>query len=355
MTWESLNEVLARLEAGTPPPPTAGLFGASIHPTEAALVLIPVPWDTTVSYGAGTAKAPETVTTASHQLDLEDPFFDRPYRAGITMLPPDAEIAALNEESRPRALKVIDVGGDVPSDDPNLAAVNAASRRVNARVEALAREQIAAGRIAAVLGGDHSSPYGLIKGLGDVHKDGFGILHFDAHYDLRNAYEGFAHSHASIMRNVMETIPAVTMLAQVGIRDFSGDEAAYARALGKRGAQYTGAALFRRKAHGQSWDTVAKEIIGKLPAKVYVSFDIDGLDPAFCPGTGTPVPGGLSYDEALYLLEELATSGRKIIGFDLCEVAPGPEGDEWDANVGARVLYKLCGATLHSQGHCNLV
>jgi len=85
---------------------------------------------------------------------------------------------------------------------------------------------------------------------------------------------------------------------------------------------------------------------------VYISFDIDGLDPAFCPTTGTPVAGGLSWDEALYLIEALVDSGRKIIGFDLCEVAPGKDGSEWDANVGARLLYKLCGAALKSQGMC---
>ncbi len=355
MTWEALADVLARLESGTPPPPWAGVFGASVRPEDADLVLIPVPWDATVSYGAGTAKGPEAMTSASHQLDLEDPFFHKPYRCGITMLPADAEITGLNGESRVRALKVIESEGGVDGGDPDLTAVNAASARVNARVEALAKEQLQAGRLVGVVGGDHSSPYGLIKALGEVHgREGFGILHVDAHFDLRRAYEGFAHSHASIMHNVMETVPAVRMLAQLGIRDYSGEERAYAHGLGARGAQYTGAALFRRKARGESWDHIVREILGKLPQNVYVSFDVDGLDAAFCPGTGTPVPGGLSYDEALYLIEELATSGRRIVGFDLCEVAPGEGGDEWDANVGARLLYKLCGAALHSNGKCKL-
>jgi agmatinase len=354
MIWEALSDVLGRLEAGTPPPPSAGVFGASVHPSDCALVLIPVPWDTTVSYGAGTAMGPDAITTASHQLDLEDPCFDRPYRCGITMLPADQEILDLNGRARGHALKVIEAVSAVAADDPNLAAVNAASAAVNNRVEALAEEQLGAGRLVGIVGGDHSSPYGLLRALGRKHaKDGFGILHFDAHFDLRRAYEGFTHSHASIMYNVMETIPAVSMLAQVGIRDFSGEEAAYARRLGRRGAQFTGAALFRRKAKGDNWDRVTREILAQLPQNVYVSFDIDGLDAAFCPGTGTPVPGGLTYDEALYLVEELAASGRTIVGFDLCEVAPGE--DEWDANVGARVLYKLCGAALNSNGKCGLI
>ena len=80
----------------------------------------------------------------------------------------------------------------------------------------------------------------------------------------------------------------------------------------------------------------------RSPSRVWVSCDIDGLDPALCPHTGTPVPGGLSFFEFCLLLEELVSAGRQIVGFDLCEVAPGPRGEEWDANVGARVLYKLC-------------
>ena len=88
-------------------------------------------------------------------------------------------------------------------------------------------------------------------------------------------------------------------------------------------------------------------IIACLPEKAYVSFDIDGLAPEYCPHTGTPVPGGLSFAEAVYLLDRLTASGREVVGFDLCEVAPDPAGDDdWDANVGARMLYKLCNFAL---------
>jgi agmatinase len=92
-----------------------------------------------------------------------------------------------------------------------------------------------------------------------------------------------------------------------------------------------------------------KEIIESLPEKVYISFDIDGLDPRFCPHTGTPVPGGLDFHEAVELIKAVALTGRKIIGFDLNEVAPGPN-DDWDANVGARLLWQLSLWTGVSQG-----
>ena len=122
--------------------------------------------------------------------------------------------------------------------------------------------------------------------------------------------------------------------------------------LGGRGSCFYGRDIFRMKAEGRSFKSIADEIIATLPANVYVSFDIDGLDPSYCPSTGTPVPGGLSFDEAVYILEALAVSGRKVVGFDLTEVAPGADGSEWDANVGARLLYKLCGCLLKSRRLC---
>ena len=350
--YERLKDALKRLEDGTPPPPWAGLFGASVTPEDCKLVLIPVPWDATVSYGVGTAKGPEAILGASHQLDLEDGRFEQPYRAGITMLPEDREIATLNKSARAHATKVIEVSGPHAADDQDIRYVNEASRRVNERVETAAREQLNAGRLVGVVGGDHSSPFGLIKALGDRHKDGFGILHVDAHMDLRHAFEGFTDSHASIMRNVMDRVPQVKKLVQIAVRDYSAEERGYAMQLGGRAAVYTNADIFRRQARGEAWGKLAAEIIGQLPERVYISFDIDGLDPSFCPNTGTPVPGGLSYDAAVYLIEELASSGRKIIGFDLCEVAPAEDGNEWDANVGSRLLYKLCGAILFSHGAC---
>jgi hypothetical protein len=110
------------------------------------------------------------------------------------------------------------------------------------------------------------------------------------------------------------------------------------------------AELARRRFDGESWSSVVREIVDALPQYVYLSFDIDGLDPTLCPHTGTPVPGGLQFQEACALLSAVAKSGRTIVGFDLCEVAPGPDGDEWDGNVGARLLYKMVGATLRSRG-----
>jgi agmatinase len=176
-----------------------------------------------------------------------------------------------------------------------------------------------------------------------------GILHVDAHADLRRAYEGFRWSHASIFWNVLSECPGVEKLVQVGVRDFGHAEMRSIEDSGGRIETFFEADLRSSQARGESWDSACHRVVAPLPDEVYVSFDIDGLSADLCPHTGTPVPGGLSFGEACHLLRTLALSGKRVVGFDLCEVAPGPKGDEWDANVGARVLYKLIGWALRSQ------
>lgn len=348
----SFSAVMADLESGLPSPKDAGFLGASLDPLDCKLVLIPVPWEATTSYGGGTSAGPEVMIPASHQLDLEDAAFGKAFRAGIAVLPEDPSIRQLNESARAAALRVIEAieGKKAPGKDLDL--VNASSERVNKSVYDSAMTWLNQGKLVGVIGGDHASPQGLIQALAETVQGGFGVLHFDAHHDLRVAYEGFVYSHASIFYNVMNSYKNVTKLVQVGIRDYSRDERAYMSDLGDRGKCFYGRDIFRAKAEGKTFQQIAKEIVDALPKNVYVSFDIDGLDPSYCPSTGTPVPGGLSYDEACYILETLAASGKTVVGFDLCEVAPSPGGDEWDANVGARMLYKLCGCLLRSQKLC---
>ena len=332
---------------GEPPPPDAGLFGMDPDEKDSTVILIPVAWDATTSYGRGTAGGPAGIVQASHQLDLEDLSFGQPYKAGLKMGEELQGISALNEEAT-RLVEHLRASGP---DTEAVARVNSLSRQVNRLTEQRAADILDQGKIAAVVGGDHSSPYGAIKALAE--KQEFGILHIDAHFDLRNAYEGFEHSHASIMYNVLNDLPQVKKLVQTGIRDFCSAEAEEAERQGDRVRVFYDQELFRHLALGNSFADWVKEVISCLPDKVWVSFDIDGLAAAYGPSTGTPEPGGLSYHQAMYLLEQLALSGKKIVGFDLCEVAPDKDGNEWDLNVGARVLYRLCGAALFSQGLIN--
>jgi agmatinase len=328
-----------------------GIYGLPHTPDEARVILVPVPWEPTTSYRRGTARGPAAILHASRQVDLFDVQTGRPYQAGIAMLDVDPEIAAWNDEACAASAPVIAAGGDVAGDadlEARLARVNALSEQLDARVEAIVRGHLDGGKIVGVVGGDHSTPFGSIAAHA-ARYPGLGVLHVDAHADLRDAYEGFTRSHASIMRNVADRLPGVARIVQVGIRDLSEDEHAFIQASGGRVSTLFDADVARRTFEGEPFAKIARAAVARLPRHVYVSFDIDGLDPALCPSTGTPVPGGLSFHQAAALLAYVEESGRTIVGFDLNEVAPGPGGDEWDGNVGARLLYKLIGFALRSR------
>ena len=217
---------------------------------------------------------------------------------------------------------------------------------MNANIGAQAARWLDAGKIVGLVGGDHSTPYGLIRALGDRHGE-FGILHIDAHCDLRRAYEGFEYSHASIMYNVLRDVPQAERIVEVGVRDYCDAEAELARSS-ERIRMFDDTQLSAAAFEGETWGATCRRIVAELPERVYVSFDIDGLSVEYCPHTGTPVAGGLTFNQAVYLLHETVRSGRRIIGFDVVEVVPRP-GSSIDASTGARILYKLCGLTLKSE------
>ncbi len=329
-----------------------GLFGIPTSAEKARIVIVPVPWEVTTSYGAGTARGPETVWKASPQIDLFDLELGRAYEQGYHLLPIPAALQELNDQLKPKAIKVrtqLEEKGELTTAGKKLLSeINEGCARMSEWVFGECAAILKRGQIPAVLGGDHSSPEGCMRAVSQATSGSFGVLHLDAHADLRMQYQGFERSHASIMNNVMNSDWRPQKLVQVAIRDFCQEE--YELIQQRDQIQtFFDLNLKRSLFEGESWASICARIVADLPEQVYVSFDIDGLSPDNCPHTGTPVPGGLSFDQANYLLRTLVESGRKIVGFDLNEVAPGPEGNEWDGNVGARLLYKLCGWTIKSQ------
>ena len=347
-------------------------FGMPFPNDECPVVLISVPWDATVSYSEGTAEGPEAITEASVQVDLFDEAIEDSALLKIgtdeTVIDLEQEeadngpshikvsdyIKALSQDSRAKACRIIDrlaAGGELDRELVELLTqVNRASESVNYLVEQICAGYLSQGKIPGVVGGEHSVSFGAVKAAAASLPEGqkLGVLQFDAHADLRNAYEGFEHSHASIMFNILSKIGNIGHLTQVGIRDFCTEEYDTIMREGRISA-FTDRQIEESRAEGQTWKSICQRIIDSLPEYVYISFDIDGLDPSLCPNTGTPVPGGLSFQDAVYLLRQVA-SLRKIVGFDLCEVAParskgemavGGKENEWDANVGARLLHKL--------------
>lgn len=322
------------------PADEGGLFGLPHPPDDASVVVLPVPFEPTASSGHGTADAPPAVLEASYQVDLSDPETGEPWRQGIALADEAPWMRDLNERCLALAARARE------GDEEALAQVNAASDRVTDHVEAFTAAVLDDGRIPGILGGDHSVPLGAFRAA-TARYPGMGILHVDAHADLRVAYEGFTQSHASIFYNALQ-LPGLEALVQVGLRDLGRKERALA-AADDRVHWFTEQTLMAHEHSGRGFGELADAIVGCLPKHVWISFDIDGLDPALCPGTGTPVPGGLSWREAMGLLSALGRSGRHIVGFDLCEVG----SSSWDANVGARLLYKLSGWALASQSEAS--
>ncbi len=337
-----------------------GIFGVSTTEAEARIVLLPVPWEVTTSYGKGASQGPCLILQASEQVDLFDLELGPVYKAGIHLRDIPQPIYQLSVENKSLAQKLLrrDLLADsispmaIPfskedsseSPDGILERINKACEYMTTWVYQQSKELLTQGKLLGLIGGDHSTPLGALKALSEKHQGNFGVLHIDAHADLRCSYQGFHQSHASIMYNLMTSAFKPRNLIQVGLRDFCEEEFLFIKDHPQDIKAFFDLDMKQRMFRGSTWEQICQEIVSALPQNVYISFDIDGLDPALCPHTGTPVPGGLSLDQAYFLLRSLAQSHKRIIGFDLNEVSCGGLDDaEWDGNVGARLLYKLCG------------
>lgn len=320
---------------------SGNLFGLPFSQEHAELLIIPVPWEVTVSYHAGTSAGPDAILKASSQLDLYMKDIPDAWKLGVSMVLIPEEL--FEESKKLRELTSMHIarlekGEAFDVEDPLLKSINDACENLNIYVKSTTQKYLKAGKMVGLVGGEHSTPMGFIRALSEQY-DRFGILQIDAHADLRKSYEGFTYSHASIMYNVLK-LPSVGRIVQVGVRDYCEEEVnVIKRAMG-RIVTYFDEEIKEKIYTGKSWDSICDEIIAQLPKNVYISFDIDGLDPKLCPNTGTPVAGGLEFHQAVHLIKKLVMADRQIIGFDLCEVAGG--ADDWDANVGARILYQLC-------------
>ncbi|HEU0136077.1 MAG TPA: agmatinase family protein [Flavobacterium sp.] len=328
------------------------IFGLPFTADESDIIIIPVPWEVTVSYGAGASDGPDAILDASFQVDLHHQEFPELWKLGmyLDLSEHTTKWAENSRKHKSLAQPIIDAleAGDVietfPALQSDLDKINKACRELNDAVRERTLYWMQRGKKVVLLGGDHSTPLGYYEALATKHES-FGILHIDAHMDLRVAYEGFIYSHASIMYNALK-LPQISKIVQVGIRDFCKQEVDVAMQQGV--LVHTDNDLKAETFSGITWAQQCDAIIASLPQKVTISFDIDGLYTWYCPNTGTPVPGGLSYEQAVYMLSRLGESGKEIIGFDLVEVAPGD--DDWDGNVGARLLFHMCGVLAKNNG-----
>ena len=324
---------------------------------QSPLVLIPVTWSVTASYGLGTDKAPSLIRKASNQLDFFNPLFKCSYNDKIHFLKEDSIILSLNEQ----ALSwVKDLRHQTKKDSNSYEIINEACYSMIDWVYEKSCKMLSKGKIPAVVGGDHSVSQGLVKAIGEKYKGDYGLLHLDAHADLRVEYEGFKYSHASVIYNVLQLESAPKKIVQVAVRDFCEEE--YNLIQKEDSIEcFFDDWIYNQMFEGQSWAKLCEKMVSQLPKQVYISLDVDALNWTYAPDTGTPVPGGMSFNQVLYLLTELKRQNKKLIAFDVVETAGASFKKEelskdklfshrleWNGNVSARLLYYLSGLALDS-------
>jgi agmatinase len=292
-------------------PPFCGDDARRCTYAEARVAVLPVPYEGTVSYGHGAAQGPRALLEASAQLEMYDEELDwSPDALGLHTLAP------------------VDCAAGPPE-------------AVMERIHAAALPPLRDGKFLLTLGGEHSISYGVFTALQAVRRRPFCLLQIDAHADLRASYQGTPHSHACIMARAHDLgLPFV----QVGIRAVCAEERAFLRESGREANVFWAHDIAARPE--AEW---IDAVVERLDADVYVTLDLDGLDPTIMPATGTPVPGGLGWYPTLRLLRAVARR-RRIIACDLTELAPLP-GLHAPDFLAARLAYKLIGYALeHERG-----
>ena len=265
------------------------------------IAVLPVPYDFSTSYQSGTRGGPRAMIEASRNMEVWDDELGATYRAGIHTLP----------ELEPTAL---------------------GPRAMAERVERAVGWILEQGKIPAIFGGEHSITSGAVRAAHRTFPN-LSVLQIDAHADMRDEYLDSPHSHACVMRRIREMVPA----ASVGIRSLSEEEAKHLEA---HPAPIWSTRAFR--ALRGDWTP----IIAALTGEVFITFDVDGLDPSLMPGTGTPEPGGLDWYEAVDLMAAVAAR-KRIVGFDIVELAP-VSGEVVSDFLCARLAYRMMGLALAS-------
>lgn len=291
-----------------------------VDPGKAFFHVIPAPLESSVSYGGGTARGPEAILEASNYLELWD-------------------------------------GRSVPADSGIYTApavdCSAGTEAALDGIRAAAGKAFAAGAVPVILGGEHTVTYGALQAAAETYgSEKVGIVQFDAHGDLRDSYHGDRLSHACVMRR---GIDLGFKLFQAGVRSLSLEDIACRKKYRISYLDAREAAGWNAPGNGPASPAITPVPVTALtlpddfPHLVYLTFDVDGLDPSIIPATGTPEPGGLDWYQALAMIESAASSGRKIIGFDVVELAPDASSRSSDY-AAARLVYNIMGIIARAAG-----
>jgi agmatinase len=263
----------------------------------AQVVILPIPYEQTTTYGTGTKEGPQALIAASRHMELYDEELDyEVYQVGIHTL---RELETMASGPQAMMERITEVTGDL----------------------------LRHGKFVVGLGGEHTISFGLVRAFAERFP-GLSVLQFDAHADLRDSYQGTPYNHASVLRRISELVPTV----QVGIRSLSREEAAWVKARGVR-------LFYASEVVGSPH--IATAISEALTDHVYITICLDGLDPSIMPAVGTPEPGGLGWYDVLRIVRRVAET-RHIVGFDVVELFPIP-GNIAPDFLAAKLVYKVLG------------
>jgi len=280
----------------------------SLPVKEAEAIILPIPYEATTTYGAGTREGPEAILAASRQVELwdEDANWDPSAAIRLATAQP-----ILPEVAGPQAMLE--------------------------KIKRVVQPWVSQGKFICALGGEHTVTVALVQACQTRYPD-FTVVALDAHADLRESYDGSKLSHACVMRRLYELGRPLNLL---GVRSYSQDEYQLLRVAPRLKV------FPARDLHTPAgWDAALAHLQG-ISGPVYLSIDLDALDPGIMPAVGTPEPGGLSYNQVLTIIETLAKRGP-VIGLDLVELAPIP-GHRVSEFTAARLLYKALGYIYQSR------
>ena len=310
------------------------LFGWNNTEDDADTIILPFMWDVTASNKAGSSKALSSIIEASYYLDsCLDPNQMTRYKPFTQ--PSDPFIEKQNKALRKKALlciKALELGKKAPQDI--LDDINSQSELLFKMMTEKCKALLSKQKKVLLIGGEHSVSYALLSALNDIEKKPFSLLHLDAHLDCRKSYQGFSHSHASIIRKA-HSLSKISSISSVGIRDYCCEEYQFSQKQAHKHHLFFQEKLDARLFEGESWKACTSKIIQSLDKRIYISLDVDCLDASIVPSTGTPVSGGLSVNQLHYLLRQLKSSKKEVIGVDLVETGP------LEGQISARLLLQL--------------
>lgn len=322
-------------------------FGENTSPADADLVIVSAPWSVTSDYGRGATYTPDAVIDASVDSNLYDveSGFSAEGRVATAVINYNIQESSehLGRDAERVANRAFD-GVTLEYATRKVKHINEGFADMHASVYKQTKHWVSEGKTVAVVGGDHSVSFGAIKAVAEHYKE-VGVLFIDAHADFACNDKVFPYTHRSIARNIVEEIPSVSRLVEVGVRDIDKSEME-ALLAAEKVELFLAEKVAGKRFEGESWGNICREIVDKLPQKVYVSLDIDALKIEFCTHTNMPVPGGMTFDEVVYLVNCVVKSGRQIVGFDITEVVSNID-DKMDAIVAVRLLTKMIVAALN--------